>query len=165
MKIYIYGFFIVLAVSLSLGNNLKDKIIKKDIKMEYIKIEDVKLTKNGKDSVLSMKICNKDIEDYYIYERFIPKPNYNTIWTFMVFQEGKKIPYKGTRKKIKMKEFPDGYIAIEPNKCLPIIVKLNDFFDFNQDEEITLRYLIGLKSLSTAKKDININFTKTLLAE
>ena len=64
-----------------------------------------------------------------------------------------------------MEKFPNGYIAIEPNKCLPISVKLNQYFDFDQNKEITLTYSKGLRCPALSEKNININFTTTLLAE
>jgi len=151
--------FIIYNLILKAGNE------KKEINMEYIKIENIKLKKVGKDSIFSMNICNKYSENIYFYKLFIPNPDSNIIWTFLVSQDGKKIKYKGARAKIKMMKFPNGYVAIEPNKCLPIRVKLNKYFDFDQDKEVEVEYFRTLKCPSCSKENININFTKTLLSE
>ena len=138
---------------------------KKEIDKEHIKIKDIQLKKAGKDSMFSMNICNKHSEDVYFYKTFIPAPDRNVIWTFEVFQDGKKIQYKGMRAKIKMSKFPEGYVAIKPTKCLPIKVKLNKYFDFDQNKEIQLKYFGSLKCPSCPKKNIDIDFAINLLPE
>ena len=158
----VYSLFIIFVISTVLGDTNNKK---KEIDMKHIKFDDIKLTKSGNDSIFSMKICNKYTENYYFYKTFIPKFNVSTIWGFEVFQDDKEIPYDGMYKKIKMQKFPNGYIAIEPNKCLPIQVKLNKYFEFDQNKEITIKYSMSLKCPSLSKDKGEINFTTTLLAE
>jgi len=138
---------------------------RKEVDMEHVKVKDIKLQKTGKDSIFSMNICNKHSEDIYFYKTFIPTPSRNAIWTFEVFQDGKEIQYKGIRAKIKMSKFPEGYVAIKPNKCLPISVKLNKYFDFDQNKEIQLKYFRSLRCPSCSRKNIDIDFTINLLPE
>ena len=165
MKKNILVLFNTLLTIVILSTTLKTDIIRKDIDMEHITFNDIKLKKSGIDSIFSMNICNKYIENYYFYKLFIPKSNKGIIWGFKIYQEGKRVRYKGRYAKIKMEKFPDGYIAIEPNKCLPISVKLNQYFDFDQDKEITLTYSKGLRCPDISEKNINIHFTKTLSVE
>ena len=105
-------------------------------------VEKIETKKAGGNSLLDMTLCNKSKTKYFLEKRFVHSSGDKSLEGFKVNQNGKVIRNKGRRVKRKASKFPDDYVSIEPSDCISFTVMLNDFFDFEQDREFTLSYLI-----------------------
>ena len=136
-------------------------------KMNSINVAKVELVKQEQDTILNVTLCNENTEIYYLEKRRLPY-HFSDITEYYISQDGKDIKTyrRSPKRRLLPSKFPDGYVSIEPNNCITLETKLNDFFHFDPNKPLTISchsYNVHPNtSLNMNSLDL-IQFEKTLI--
>jgi len=134
--------------------------------MSSLIVEKIDTKKTEDNSLLSITLCNRTTRKYFLEKRFIYSFGDKSLMGFTMKQDGKRIKDNGRRVKRNASSFPKDYVPIEPNDCISYTVILNNFFDFKQDKEFLLSYLImNSNPLSNKLDEISFKDKKIILSK